>query len=139
MILVITKHLKNYLGDLYYKQTTIDDIERKQDEITGVIGALKGYASRNNKYVEAKNKFLNNVEKFYKGREKNIEGFKDGVFPLYYDERHEHQMKAQREIEKEEIGEKRRRQREKKEKQKESEENEFFKCTENESEDLSHT
>ena len=62
------------------------------------MGALKAYAPRDNKYVEAKNKLVNNVENFYKGREKIIEGFKNRVFPLYYDERHEHQMKAERKI-----------------------------------------
>ena len=70
------------------------------------MGALKTYAPRDNKYVEAKNKLVNNVENFYKGRKKIIEGFKNGVFPVHYDERHEHQMKAEREIEEEEIKEK---------------------------------
>ena len=81
------------------------------------MGAFKGYAPRDNKYIEAKNKLLNNVENFYKGREKIIEVFKNGIFPLYSNEAYEYQMKAQREIE-EEIEEKRRRQREKKEEQK---------------------
>ena len=81
------------------------------------MGAFKGYAPRDNKYIEAKNKLLNNVENFYKGREKIIEVFKNGIFPLYSKEAYEYQMKAQREIE-EEIEEKRRRQREKKEEQK---------------------
>ena len=53
------------------------------------MGALKAYAPRDNKYVEAKNKLVNNVENFYKGREKVIEGFKNGVFLVYYDEREE--------------------------------------------------
>ena len=66
------------------------------------MGALKGQASRDNKYIQAKNNLVNNVENFYKGREKIIEGFKNGAFPFYCDERHEHQMKAQREIEEEE-------------------------------------
>ena len=48
------------------------------------MGALKAYAPRDNKYVEAKNKLVDNVENFYKGREKIIEGFKNGVFPVYY-------------------------------------------------------
>ena len=48
------------------------------------MGALKAYAPRDNKYVEAKNKLVNNVENFYKGREKFIEGFKNGIFPVYY-------------------------------------------------------
>ena len=38
------------------------------------MGALKAYAPRDNKYVEAENKLVNNVEIFYKGREKSIEG-----------------------------------------------------------------
>ena len=41
------------------------------------MGALKAYAPRYNKYVEAKNKLVNNIQKFYKGREKIIEGFKN--------------------------------------------------------------
>ena len=48
------------------------------------MGALKTYAPRDNKYIEAKNKLVNNVENFYKVREKIIEGFKNGVFPVYY-------------------------------------------------------
>ena len=49
------KTFKELFRDLYYKQTTIDDVEGKQDEIAGVMGALKGYAPKDNKYVEAKN------------------------------------------------------------------------------------
>ena len=82
MILVFIKHLKNYLEIFITKKTTI------QDEITGVMGALKAYAPRDNKYIEAKNKLVNNVKNFYKERE-IIEGVKNGVFPVYYDEREE--------------------------------------------------
>ena len=71
--------------------------------------ALKNYTPRNNKYVEAKNKLLNNVENFYKGREKNIEGFKNKIFPLYYDKEHEYKARVER---REEI--ERRREKEKK-------------------------
>ena len=45
------------------------------------------------------------LKNFYKRREKNIEWLKNGVFPLYYNKWHEYYMKAQREIEKEEIEE----------------------------------
>ena len=83
------------------------------------MGALKAYAPGDNKYVEAKNKLVNNVENFYKRRKKIIEGFENRVFPVYYDERHEHQMKAQREIEKEE-------------------EKEFLRYIENKSKDISY-
>ena len=103
------KTFKELFRDLYYKKTTIDYVERKQDEITGVMGALKAYAPRDNKYVEAKNKLLNNVENFYKGREKNIEGFKNKIFPLYYDKEHEYKARVER---REEI--ERRREKEKK-------------------------
>ena len=87
------------LRDLYDKETTIDDIERKQDKFDGVIGALKGYASRDNKYVQAKIKLLNNVENLCSRREKIIEGFKNGVFPFYYDKEYESQVKIQKEAE----------------------------------------
>ena len=50
------------------------------------MGALKAYAPRNNRYVEAKNKLVNNVENFYIGREKIIKGFENKIFPLLYDE-----------------------------------------------------
>ena len=83
------------------------------------MGALKAYAPRDNKYVDAKNKLVNNVENFLKGREKIIQGFKNGVFPVYYDERHENQMKAESEIEDEEK-------------------EEFFKYIEDESKDIGY-
>ena len=44
------------------------------------MGALKSYAPRDNKYVEAKNGLLNNVENFYKGREKLMKGLKIEYF-----------------------------------------------------------
>ena len=97
----------------------MDDAESKQDEITGVMGALKGYAPRDNKYVEAKNKLVNNVEDFYKGREKIIKGLENKVFLVYYDEVHEHRLKAQKETEEEEKEVKRRKRRAKKEEQEE--------------------
>ena len=43
------KTFKELFRELYYKKTTIDYVERKQDEITGVMGALKAYAPRDNK------------------------------------------------------------------------------------------
>ena len=61
------------------------------------MGALKGYVPRNNKYVEAKNKLVNNVENFCKGREKIIKGFKNKVFPVYYNEAYKYYLKPQKE------------------------------------------
>ena len=40
-------------------------------------------------------------KKITQEEKKNIEGFKNKVFPLYYNEAYEYQMKAQREIEEE--------------------------------------
>ena len=52
-----------------------------------------------------------------------LQEIKNGVFPVYYDERHEHQMKAEKEIE-EEMEEKKRT-KEKKEKQEEQDKEQF--------------
>ena len=129
------KTFKELFRELYYKKSTIDYVEKKQYEITGVMGALKDYAPRDNKYVEAKNKLLNNVEIFYKGREKIIEEFKNKIFPLYYNEAYEHQMKAQKEMEEEEQEQ----QEEKQEKQiEESKESKFFKYIKNKSKGISY-
>ena len=67
-----------------------------------MLTGVKAYAPRDNKYVEAKNKLVNNVKNFYKGRQKIIEGFKNGVFPVYYDEREE----FRKEVEEDEEDEK---------------------------------
>ena len=84
------------------QETTIDETERKQDEFSAVIDALKNYALRDNIYVEAKNKLLNNAKNVYIGREKIIEGFKNRVFPFYYDKDYEYQMKVERQVVEEE-------------------------------------
>ena len=90
------KTFKELFRDLYYKKTTIDDIEGKQDDF-GAVSVLEGYAPRDNKYVETKNKLLNNVKNFYEGRKKIIERFKNKIFPLYYNELYEYQMKEEEE------------------------------------------
>ena len=94
------KTFKELFRDLYYKKITIDYVERKQDEITGVMGALKAYAPRDNKYVKTKNELVNNVKNFYKGREKIIEGFKNEVFPVYYGNREDEEDEEEREEQK---------------------------------------
>ena len=106
---------KELFRDLYYRTITIDDVEGKQDEFNVVINVLERYAPRDNKYVEAKNKLLNNAKNFYEGRKKIIEGFKNGVFPLYYNEIYE-QMEAEKE-------EKERRNQEKQKKKKKKKKN----------------
>ena len=78
---------------------TIDEAERKQNEFDGVLGALSIYFAKKKEYIEAKNKLLNNAKTFYKRREKVIEGFKNRIFPLNYDEREEEQESRDKEEE----------------------------------------
>ena len=47
--------------------------------------------------IEAKYKLLNIAKKIYKGREKIIEGFKNGIFLLNYDEREEQECRDEEE------------------------------------------
>ena len=65
---------------------TIDDAELKQDEFNAVLRVLSNYSPINLKYVEEKNNLLNNANNFYEGREKIIKRFKNGIFPLNYDD-----------------------------------------------------
>ena len=89
---------KELFRDLYYRKVTTDEAESKQEEFDIVLHVLKEYKPKNDKYVTLKNNLLDNASKFYKGREKIIEGFKNGVFPLYYDSRYrEERMKYEEE------------------------------------------
>ena len=85
------KIFKELFRDLYYRNMSINGAERKQDKFDTTLGALSIYPAKNKKYLEAKNKLLNNAKNFYKDREKIIEGFKNKIFPLYYDEEEEEQ------------------------------------------------
>ena len=109
------KTFKELFRDLYYRQFTIDDAKSKQDEFSAVLTHLKICNPRDNKYIEAKNNLVNNASNFYKGREKIIEGFKNKIFPIYYDER-ESFKKEDEEDEEDEIKKTRRKTREKKKK-----------------------
>ena len=92
MILVTTNYLNSSLAT-FTKKTTIDGVERKEDEFNAIMAVLENYIPRNNRYIEAKRKLLNNVNKFYEGREKINEGFKNGIFPFYYEEPYEEQIR----------------------------------------------
>ena len=92
------KTFKELFRDLYYRRVTIDEAESKQEEFNVVLHVLKEYNPRHDKYVTLKNNLLENASKFYEGREKIIERFKNGIFPLYYDSRyHEERMKYEEE------------------------------------------
>ena len=62
-----------------------------------MLDVLSKYAPRDLKYIEAKNKLLDNAKHFYEGTEKIIKGFKDGIFPLNYDEVFEEQVRYEEE------------------------------------------
>ena len=64
-----------------------------------MLHVLKNYSPKHDKYVILKNNLIDNAGKFDEGREKIIEGFKNGVFPFYYDREHEERMKREEEDE----------------------------------------
>ena len=66
-----------------------------------MLRLLKRYSPKHDKYVTLKNNLVNNASKFCEGREKIMEGFKNGVFLLYYDRDYEERMKHEKEQEKE--------------------------------------
>ena len=91
------KTFKGLFRDLYYKNMSIDEAKKQQNEFDATPGALRIYPAKDKKYIEVKNKLLNNAKKIYKGREEIIEGFKNGIFPLNYDEREEQESRDKEE------------------------------------------
>ena len=91
------KTFKELFRDLYYRKMAIDEAESKQDEFNAVLDVLSDYTPRDQKYIEAKNKLLENTKNFYEGREKIIKGFKNGIFPLNYDDVVEEQPRYEEE------------------------------------------
>ena len=57
-----------------------------------MLHLLKKYSPNHDKYATLKNNLVDNASKFYEGREKIIEGFKNEVFPFYYDREDEYLM-----------------------------------------------
>ena len=70
-----------------------------QEEFNTVLHLLKKYSPKHDKCY---NNLVDNVSKFYEGREKIIEGFKNEVFPFYYDREDEEQMELEKKEEEEE-------------------------------------
>ena len=87
------KTFKELFRELYYKIMSINEVERKQEKFDGLLGALSTHSAEKKEYIKAKNKLLNNANKIYKGRGKIIEAFKNGMFPLNYDEEEEFRHK----------------------------------------------
>ena len=93
------KTFKELFRDLYYRTITIHEAKSKQEEFNVVLHLLKRHIPKHDKYVTLKNNLVDNASNFYKRREKIIEGFKNKVFPLYYDKNHKEQMKYEKEKE----------------------------------------
>ena len=94
---------KELFRNLYYTTITIDEAESKQDEFNTMLHLLKKYSPKHDKHVTLKNNLADNVSKFYEGREKIFQGFKNEVFPFYYDREDEEQMEFEKEEEEETI------------------------------------
>ena len=94
---------KELFRNLYYTTITIDEAESKQDEFNTMLHLLKKYSPKHDKHVTLKNNLADNVSKFYEGREKIFQGFKNEVFPFYYDREDEEQMEFEKEEEEEET------------------------------------
>ena len=84
MILVITEHLKSYL-ETFVTENLQQMMQKHSKSNDTVLYNLNKYPPKNSKYIEAKNNLVKNVKTFYKGRNKIIEGFKNNIFPVYYD------------------------------------------------------
>ena len=76
------KTFKELFRDLYYRNMSIDEAERRQDEFDGVLGALSTHSTKKKEYIEAKNRLLNNAKKKKntKGEKKILEGLKMEYF-----------------------------------------------------------
>ena len=81
---------------VHYRTITIDEAESKQVELNTVLNLLKKYSQKHDKYATLKNNLVDNESKFYEGREKIIKGFKNEVFPLYYDEEYQGQIEFEK-------------------------------------------
>ena len=67
---------------LYHENMTINDAKMNQKEFNSKIDTLNERIPRNSDYIKKKDKLLNNAKNFYNEREKIIEGFEKGIFPL---------------------------------------------------------
>ena len=76
------RSLKQLFKVIYYRNTSIDEVERIQDEHEAQPNVLENYRPRNPDYVEKRKKLLNNAKKIYDGREMIINAFKDKICPL---------------------------------------------------------
>ena len=82
------KTFKEFFRDIYYTNTSINEVERKQNEFDAMLNVLIRYPPRDEKHIVVKNELLDGAKDFYEGREKIIEGFQNGIFPLIKEDFH---------------------------------------------------
>ena len=76
------KSLKELFKAIYYRNVTIEEAERTQEEFDTTISALKLYPAIKPKYTEGKTELLINAKTFYDGRETIINAFRNKIFPM---------------------------------------------------------
>ena len=76
------RSLKEPFKVIYYRNLSIDEAERLQDEFDSVLSALKEYNPRKPEYKTAKNNLEINAKNVYDGKEMIINAFKDKILPL---------------------------------------------------------
>ena len=77
------KTFKELFRDLYYKNMSINEAERKKNEFDRALRALSTYPAKKKKYIEAKNKLLNNVKTFTREEKKLLKCLKMEYFRLF--------------------------------------------------------
>ena len=76
---------------------TINDAKMKQNKFNAEFNALSGYTPKDKKYIEGRKNLFDNAKNFYEGREKIIEVFDDGIFPLKPDDEFKQQARHEEE------------------------------------------
>ena len=67
---------KDLFRDPYYRNISIDEAGRKQDQFNGIHSALSTYQAKKKEYIEAKNKLQNNAKTFTRGEKKLLKVLK---------------------------------------------------------------
>ena len=84
---------------------TINDAEIRQNKFNSIRDALNYYSPKDKKYIEARKRLINNAKSFYEGREKIIEGFREGIFPLKSDDNEFGQQQTSKKTTKADVNE----------------------------------
>ena len=63
------KFLKEWLRDIYFREFTMKEAERKQDEFDSIVNKSEKYKPKKPKYKNERLMLLENIKKSYGGRE----------------------------------------------------------------------